>query len=47
MPGMQLVLEGVRQMRGTSVNQVEGARHTVVSGQGGAMHTHATMILGQ
>jgi len=47
MPGMQLVLEGVRQMRGTSTTQVPGARHVLVSGQGGAMHTHATMILGQ
>jgi acetyl-CoA acetyltransferase len=47
MPGMQLVLEGVRQMRGTSHNQVQGARHGLVSGQGGAMHTHASMIVGQ
>lgn len=47
MPGMQLVMEAVRQMRGTSTTQVPGARHALVSGQGGAMHTHATMILGQ
>jgi acetyl-CoA acetyltransferase len=47
MPGMQLVIEGVRQMRGTSVNQVRGARTCIVSNQGGIMHTHSTLILGQ
>ena len=47
MPGLQLVLEGVRQMRGDSVNQVQGARKCVVSNQGGIMHTHSTLILGQ
>jgi acetyl-CoA acetyltransferase len=47
MPGMQLVLEGVRQMRGTSVNQVPGAQTCVVSNQGGIMHTHSTLVLGQ
>jgi acetyl-CoA acetyltransferase len=47
MPGMQLVIEGVRQMRGTSVNQVPDARTAVVSNQGGIMHTHSTLILGQ
>ncbi len=46
MPGLQLVLEGVRQMRGESVNQVKGARKCVVSNQGGIMHTHSTLILG-
>jgi len=46
MPGLQLVLEGVRQLRGESVNQVEGAGVCVVSGQGGSMHTHATLVLG-
>ena len=46
MPGMQLVLEGVRQMRGESVNQVPSARSCVVSNQGGIMHTHSTLILG-
>ena len=46
MPGMQLVLEGVRQMRGDSVNQVKGARTCAVSNQGGIMHTHSTLILG-
>jgi acetyl-CoA acetyltransferase len=47
MPGMQHVIEGVRQMRGESVNQVKGARKCVVSNQGGIMHSHATLILGQ
>lgn len=47
MPGLQLVMEGVRQMRGDSVNQVKGARKCVISNQGGIMHTHATLILGQ
>lgn len=47
MPGMQLVLEGVRQVRGTSANQVPGARTCIVSNQGGIMHTHSTLILGR
>lgn len=47
MPGLQLVIEGVRQMRGESVNQVQGARHGIVSNQGGIMHTHSTLILGR
>ena len=47
MPGMQLVMEGVRQMRGTSVNQVQDAETCVVSNQGGIMPTHSTLILGQ
>lgn len=46
MPGMQLVLEGVRQMRGDSVNQVKGARTCAISNQGGIMHTHSTLLLG-
>lgn len=46
MPGMQLVIEGVRQIRGTSTNQVPDATTTVVSNQGGIMHTHSTLILG-
>jgi acetyl-CoA acetyltransferase len=46
MPGMQLIIEGVRQLRGLSVNQVKDARTCLVSNQGGMMHTHATMILG-
>jgi acetyl-CoA acetyltransferase len=47
MPGLQLVIEGVRQMRGTANLQVKGARHCLVSNQGGTMHTHSTLILGQ
>jgi len=47
MPGMQLVIEGVRQIRGTSVNQVPDASTAVVSNQGGIMHTHSTLLLGQ
>lgn len=45
-PGLQLVIEGVRQMRGNAVSQIAGARHCLVSNQGGTMHTHATLILG-
>jgi acetyl-CoA acetyltransferase len=47
MPGMQLVIEGVRQMRGTAALQVPGARTCVVSNQGGIMHTHSTLVLGE
>jgi acetyl-CoA acetyltransferase len=47
MPGMQLIMEGVRQMRGTARLQVPGAKLCLVSNQGGTMHTHATLILGQ
>jgi acetyl-CoA acetyltransferase len=47
MPGMQLVIEGVRQMRGTAANQIPGARTCIVSNQGGFMHTHSTLILGE
>ncbi len=47
MPGMQLIIEGVRQMRGTARLQVPGARHCLVSNQGGTMHTHSTLILGR
>jgi|TARA_B110000211_G_C14092375_1_gene559898 acetyl-CoA acetyltransferase len=47
MPGLQLVLEGVRQMRGTSTSQVRDATKCIVSNQGGIMHTHSTLILGQ
>ena len=45
MPGLQLVLEGVRQMRGDAINQVAGAQKVVISNQGGIMHTHATLVL--
>ncbi|MBV9783794.1 MAG: thiolase family protein [Acidisphaera sp.] len=47
MPGMQLITEGVRQMRGTASLQVPRAEFCVVSNQGGIMHTHSTLILGQ
>jgi acetyl-CoA acetyltransferase len=47
MPGMQLVIEGVRQVRGTSVSQVPDAEVSVVSNQGGVMHTHSTLVLGR
>jgi acetyl-CoA acetyltransferase len=47
MPGLQMVIEGVRQIRGEAVNQVPGASTCIVSNQGGIMHTHATLILGQ
>jgi acetyl-CoA acetyltransferase len=47
MPGLQMVIEGVRQIRGEAVNQVKGARRCIVSNQGGIMHTHSTLILGQ
>ena len=47
MPGLQLVIEGVRQMRGEANLQVPNARTCIVSNQGGIMHTHSTLILGQ
>lgn len=47
MPGLQLIHEGVRQIRGTSTSQVTGARTCVVSNQGGIMQTHSTLILGR
>lgn len=47
MPGLQLIMEGVRQMRGTSVNQIGSARKCIISNQGGVMTTHSTLILGQ
>jgi acetyl-CoA acetyltransferase len=47
MPGMQLVIEGVRQIRGDSTAQVTDANVCVVANQGGVMHTHSTLVLGQ
>ena len=46
MPGMQLIMEGVRQMRGTARLQVPNAKVCLVSNQGGTMHTHGTLLLG-
>ena len=46
-PGLQLVIEGVRQMRGDANLQVERARTCLVSNQGGTMHTHSTLIMGE
>jgi hypothetical protein len=34
-------------MRGNARLQVKNARHCLVSNQGGTMHTHSTLILGQ
>ncbi len=45
-PGLQLVIEGARQMRGDARLQVKDPRACIVSNQGGSMHTHATLILG-
>ena len=47
MPGMQLVIEGVRQVRGSSTAQVPDAGLCVVANQGGVMHTHSTLVLGR
>lgn len=45
-PGLPLIIEGVRQMRGCANRQVPRAKTCIVSNQGGSMHTHATLILG-
>jgi acetyl-CoA acetyltransferase len=45
-PGLQLIIEAVRQLRGEANVQVRAPRYGLVSNQGGSMHTHATMILG-
>jgi acetyl-CoA acetyltransferase len=46
-PGLQLIIEGVRQMRNDARLQVKNAKTCIISNQGGSMHTHATMILGE
>ncbi len=43
--GLNLVLEGVRQMRGESTRQVPGARHCLITSGGAAGHKSA-LILG-
>lgn len=45
-PGLQLIIEAVRQLRGEAAVQVKSPRYGLVSNQGGSMHTHATLILG-
>ncbi len=47
MPGMQMVLEGIRQVRGTAANQVKNVRNSIISTQGGIMQTHGTLIVGR
>jgi acetyl-CoA acetyltransferase len=47
MPGMQLVIEAVRQLRGESTSQVANAQSAIVANQGGIMTTHSTLILGR
>jgi acetyl-CoA acetyltransferase len=47
--GMMHVVEAVRQLRGNEVEparQVEGAKVILVSGHGGQMSTHGSLILG-
>ncbi|MDF2370696.1 MAG: thiolase family protein [Rhizobiaceae bacterium] len=45
-PGLQLIIEAVRQLRNEALLQVNGASYGLISNQGGSMHTHATLILG-
>jgi acetyl-CoA acetyltransferase len=47
MPGMQLVIEAVRQLRGQSTSQVADAATAIIGNQGGTMTTHSTLILGR
>jgi len=47
MPGMQLIIEGVHQMRGEANLQAKRARNCIISNQGGIMQTHSTLILGE
>ena len=43
--GWNHVAEGVRQIRGESTSQVEGAEVCAVSGHGGFQAAHATLVL--
>ncbi|MEO3388004.1 thiolase family protein [Mesorhizobium sp. CAU 1741] len=45
-PGLQLIIEAVRQLRGEATLQVKQPAYGLVSNQGGTMHTHATLIFG-
>jgi acetyl-CoA acetyltransferase len=46
--GMTPLVEAVTQLRGEGgARQVEGARTALVSGNGGILSTHATLILGR
>lgn len=47
MPGMQLIIEGVRQLRGEAVTQARRAETCIISNQGGVMQSHSTLILGR
>jgi acetyl-CoA acetyltransferase len=47
MPGMQLVIEGVRQVRGEANLQARRAETCIISSQGGIMQTHGTLIVGR
>ena len=45
MYGMYALQEGVRQMRGISPAQVEGAEISMVHGVGGMFHSAGTVVL--
>nr|CAD6630334.1 acetyl-CoA acetyltransferase [arsenite-oxidising bacterium NT-25] len=45
-PGLQLIIEAVRQMRGEATLPVANPKYGLISNQGGTMHTHATIIVG-
>lgn len=48
MPGMQLVIEGARQLRGQcGARQLASPEIGVISNQGGILSTHATLVLGR
>lgn len=45
--GISHIIEAVHQLRGAAPGaQVDGARHAIVHGIGGAMSTHGTLVLG-